>query len=70
MYRGAIKEMKKKGVKYKCYYDQKVRNATVEVGDWILVKKVGIKGKHKLADIWKPYTYVVVKQPMPDIPVF
>ena len=69
-YKRATEEMKKKGVKYKHYYDQKVRNATVEVGDRVLVKKVGIKGKHKLADIWEPYTYVVVKQPMPDIPVF
>ena len=62
--------MKKKGVKYKHYYDQKVRNATVEVGDRVLGKKVGIKEKHKLADIWESYTYVVVNQPMPDIPVF
>ena len=69
-YKKATEEMKKKGVKYKHYYDQKVRNATVEAGDRVLVKKVGIKGKHKLADIWEPYTYVVVKQPMQDIPVF
>ena len=34
------------------------------------MKKVGFKGKHKLSDIWKPYTYVVVNQPMPGIPVF
>ena len=66
----ATEEIKKKGVKYKHYYDQKVRNATVEVGDRVLVKKVGIKGKHKFADIWEPYIYVVVKQPMPGIPVY
>ena len=69
-YKKATEEAQKKGVKYKHYYDQKVRNATLEVGDRVLVKKVGIKGKHKLSDIWEPYTYVVVDQPMPDIPVF
>ena len=69
-YKKATEEAQKKGIKYKHYYDQKVRNATLQVGDRVLVKKVRIKGKHKLSDIWEPYTYVVVDQPMPDIPVF
>ena len=34
------------------------------------VKKVGIKGKHKLADIWESTPYVVISQPMPDIPLY
>ena len=64
-------EKKGQGIKYKYYYDQKVRrDATLKKGDKVLVKKVGFKGKHKLADIWEPCTYVVLSQIMPDIPVF
>ena len=69
-YKKATEEAKKKGVKYKHYYDQKVRKSSLDVGDLVLAKKVGIKGKHKLSDIWEPYTYTVVDQPIPDILVF
>ena len=54
-YKKATEEAKKKGIKYKHYYDQKVRrDATLKEGDRVLVKKVGFQGKHKLADIWEP----------------
>ena len=69
-YKKAAEEAERKGIKYKHYYDQKVRNAILEEGDRVLVKKVGFQGKHKLADIWEPCTYVVLSQPMPDIPVY
>ena len=70
-YKKATEEAKKKGIKYKHYYDQKSRrDATLKEGDRVLVKKIGFQGKHKLADIWEPCTYVVRSQPMPDIPVF
>ena len=36
----------------------------------MLVKKIGIKGKHKLEDIWESTPYVVISQPMPDIPLY
>ena len=55
-YRKAIEEAQKKGVKYKHYYDQKVRYATLEFGDRLLVKKVGIEGKDKLVDTFESYT--------------
>ena len=47
-----------------------IRHLVLEVGDRVLVKKVGIKGKHKLADICESTPYVVVSQPMPDIPFY
>ncbi len=31
---------------------------------------MGIKGKHKLADIWDASPYIVKRQPMKDIPVY
>ena len=69
-YEKAGEEARNKGQKYKRYYDQNVRHSSVEVGDRVLVRKVGIKGKHKLADIWESCTYIVQSQPMPDVPVY
>ena len=69
-YRRASEEALKKGKKYKKYYDQKVKHIVLLPGDRVLVKKVGIQGKHKLADLWESKTYIVSSQPMPDIPVY
>ena len=38
--------------------------------DRVLVRKVGIIGRHKLANRWDDKVYVVVKQTRPDIPVY
>ena len=32
--------------------------------------KVGIQGKHKLADLWEADPYIIRSQPIPDVPVF
>ena len=69
-YKCASEEAANKGEKYKHYYDKGIRHSVLEVGDRVLVKKVGIKGKHKLADIWESTPYVVISQPMPDIPLY
>ena len=69
-YKRASEEAAHKGEKYKHYYDKGIRHSVLEAGDRVLVKKVGIKGKHKLADIWESTPYVVISQPMPDIPLY
>ena len=50
-YKCVSEEAAHKGEKYKHYYDKGIRHSVLEAGDRVLVKKVGIKGKHKLADI-------------------
>ena len=40
------------------------------MGDRVLVRKVGIQGKHKLADQWDSKWYTVQSIPNPEIPVF
>ena len=52
------------------YYDEKVRYSNHEVGDCVLVEKKGHKGMHKLADLWEHCPYVVIGQPVLDIPVY
>jgi hypothetical protein len=51
-------------------YDIRVREAKLESGDRVLVRNVGLKGKHKLADKWGRDVYIVAEQPNPDVPVF
>lgn len=36
----------------------------------MLVRNVGIRGKHKLANRWEHTPYIVKEQPNPDIPVY
>ena len=47
-----------------------MRGATLHPGDQVLVRQVGLQGKHKIADRWEEDAYVVTAQPNDDIPVF
>ena len=69
-YETASEEAKKSAGRQKDYYDEKVRHSNLEVGDCVLVEKKGHKGKHKLADLWEHCPYVVIGQPVLDIPVY
>ena len=69
-YQKANEEARRAGEKYKKYYDEKVRHAVLEVGDRVLVRNVGLKGRQKLADKWGKEIYIVKSQPVPDVPVY
>ena len=69
-YKNASDESRLKGKKYKKYYDQGVKHSILEPGDRVLVKKVCIKGKHELADIWESNPYIIQSQPMSDVSVY
>ena len=51
-------------------YDRRVRGAVPMVGDRVLVKNVGLKGKHKLANKWQTDVFLIVGQQDPDLPVY
>jgi hypothetical protein len=51
-------------------YDLGVRGASIEIGDRVLIRNVGLKGKQKLADRWGPDIYIVKRQPNREIPVY
>ena len=63
-------QAKKSAERQKACYDEKVRHVKLEVGDRVLVEKKGHRGKHKLADLWEHCPYVVIGQPVSDIPVY
>lgn len=69
-YNVARREARKQGKRHKKWYDLRVREAKLEVGDRVLVKNVGIRGKAKLADKWEKDVYIIVGQPNLDIPIY
>lgn len=52
------------------YYDKKVKSVELNVGDLVLVRNVGVRGKHKIADNWEDQPYVVIAQPFSGQPVY
>lgn len=50
-------------------YDQKIRFSQLLPGDRVLIRNLGLQGKHKLADRWASTPYVVESQ-VPNLPVF
>ena len=48
-YKAASSEAEKSASRQKEQYDSKVRESTVDIGDRVLIRKVGLKGKNKLA---------------------
>ena len=61
---------KKAGSRHKLNYDLKVRSSVLRIGDRVLVKNAGIRGRCKLADQWEKNPYIVIDQQNDDIPVY
>ena len=66
----ATKNAQKSIERHKINYDRKIRGATVEIEDSVLVRNTGIRGKCKLANKWEDVPYTIVEQPDLDIPLF
>ena len=58
-----------RGLRNKRNFDLKVRIQDLQPGDKVLLRNLGIPGKHKLADRWKSQPYVICKQ-LPNLPVY
>ena len=69
-YQKASREARTSAAHHKSRYDLKTRGSVLEPGDCVLVRNVGIRGKHKLADRWEHKPYIVKEKPNPDIPVY
>ena len=66
----AVEKSKEAKSKQAKTFNKKVRGSTIEVGDRVLVRNVGLRGKQKIADRWQEDVYVVVGKPNEEIPVF
>ena len=69
-YEIAGKELAQARAKQKRDYDLKVRGVTLNINDKVLVRRLGDRGPHKLANRWEDSIYTVIGHPNPDIPVF
>lgn len=69
-YKKASEEAARQTERYKVYYDQKVRESHLAVGDRVLIRALGLKGKTKIADDWEEMPYLVTEIPNKDIPVY
>ena len=56
--------------RHKSLYDMKCRANDLKPGDKVLVRKLGLKGKHKLANRWEETVYTIVRKPNDKTPVF
>ena len=50
-------------------YDKRVGFQTLDIGDRVLLRNLGLKGKHKLESRWSSIPYVVQGK-MPNLPVY
>lgn len=68
-YQLAMSNAKKVADKNKRRFDMRVREASLEIGDRVLVRNLRLRSKHKLADRWESTVYVV-QQRAGDLPVY
>ena len=54
----------------KARYDTRAREATLQPGDRVLVRKCAFTSKHKIADRWEEPVYEVVRRVNKDTPVY
>ncbi|KAL1258945.1 hypothetical protein QQF64_009522 [Cirrhinus molitorella] len=68
-YRLATEAATKRHQRNKKLYDRRVSFRVLEVGDRVLLKNLGLRGKHKLESKWAPDPYIVVER-MSHVPVY
>ena len=66
----ASKEANKNATRHRSNHNGNVREATLGMGDRLLIRKVGLKDKNKLADRWDKHYYIVIEVPNEDVPVY
>lgn len=69
-YKVAAREAQKSANRNNANYDSRVREATLNIGDRVLIRNVGLRGKQKLADKWDKDQYIVIGVPDKNIPVY
>lgn len=68
-YKLASKAAVKRHQRNRRLYDRRVTFRSLDIGDRVLLRNLGLRGKHKLGGQWNPAPYVVVGK-MPNLPVF
>ena len=69
-YKVAAEEAGKQTTDQKKGYDRRARAGVLQIGDRVLVKLLAFDGKHKIADKYEEYPYIVVEQQDSSVPVY
>lgn len=68
-YEKAVEQAATRESRNKRNFDARVKIQDLQPGDRVLLKNLGVPGKHKLADRWRLQPYIVCKQ-IPGLPVY
>ena len=66
----ASKYSSEQAQKYKTSYDKSVKGPQLQVNDFVQVKIVAHRARHKIQDKWESEEYIVLEQPIPGTPVY
>ena len=69
-YKAATKASGDAQHRQKCLYDLKIRGATLQPGDRVLVRSLAFEGEHKLSNRWHEDAYIVEAQPNSDVALY
>ena len=70
VYKAAAEEAGKQTTDQKRGYERRARAGVLQVSDRVLVKLLAFDGKHKIADKYEEYPYIVVEQQDSSVPVY
>lgn len=69
-FEGATEHLQAAASRRKTRYDEKVKDSSLQVGQLVYLKDVGVRGRHKIQDVWSSVLYEVVKAPQRDGSVY
>lgn len=62
-FKGARERLRLATEQQKAQHDQHVRDAPLEEGQQVYLCNVGVRGRHKIQDVWSSVVYQVVRAP-------
>lgn len=62
-FEGATRHLEAAAARHKQHHDQHVREVPLRAGQLVYLKDVGLRGRHKIQDIWASVLYKVLRAP-------
>ena len=62
-FEGATKHLQDAAQRRKARHDQRVKDAPLQDGQLVYLRDVGVRGRHKIQDIWSSVAYKVLRAP-------
>lgn len=62
-FEGAAERLRAAASRRKAHHDQKVKDSPLQDGQLVYLRDVGVRGRHKIHDVWSSVLYRVLKAP-------